>query len=324
MNAAQEPGRPPHKPRGLIDPRLLQPSLLASAAFLAYASALYLLPLAGLIALSSAGWGLAITALRGLLTALSGYGLFVLATTGHEGFHFNLAKNRRLSCMAGCLFSSMMPLFCATGFFIFHWRHHRHNNGPEDPDYAHFSRYPHPLHRIGLARIAITLRYLAATVDAAWHGSRTDAASPLVSAELQRLARFNLLCQTGGLALYAWPLWSLPGFALSWIPVLCVATVVSSLNAYQEHAFAPGMAQTFARSRTATLLTWLHAGSNYHLEHHLYPAVPCWRLPQVHRALLKAGWYDDKKHLLEAGVISTFRFAHSHYRYGGHPMSPHP
>jgi fatty acid desaturase len=28
---------------------------------------------------------------------------------------------------------------------------------------------------------------------------------------------------------------------------------------------------------------------NYHLEHHLFMFVPCWRLPQAHRILLAAG-----------------------------------
>lgn len=28
---------------------------------------------------------------------------------------------------------------------------------------------------------------------------------------------------------------------------------------------------------------------NYHLEHHLFMFVPCWRLPQAHRALLESG-----------------------------------
>jgi fatty acid desaturase len=29
---------------------------------------------------------------------------------------------------------------------------------------------------------------------------------------------------------------------------------------------------------------------NYHLEHHLFMFVPCWRLPQAHKALLAAGF----------------------------------
>ena len=29
---------------------------------------------------------------------------------------------------------------------------------------------------------------------------------------------------------------------------------------------------------------------NYHLEHHLFMFVPCWRLPAAHRALIAGGW----------------------------------
>ncbi len=32
---------------------------------------------------------------------------------------------------------------------------------------------------------------------------------------------------------------------------------------------------------------------NYHVEHHLYPSVPHYRLPELHRALAAAGTLAD-------------------------------
>jgi beta-carotene hydroxylase len=307
----------PRKPDGLVERRLMAPLLAESALFLGYAMALYLVPLCGSVALASQHATPVAMVARLVLTVLSGYGLFVLATVGHEGFHFNLARRPSLSCRIGCVFSSLMPLFCATGFFLFHWRHHRHNNQPVDPDYAHFIRFDNFLLRVGVARVIITSHYLAVTVDTAFNGLRGATQVPISDPDARRLARFNLACQCGWLAAYGVACLAVPGFLLAWLPVLGAATAVSSLNAYQEHAFQQGTPQPFARSRTSRVLTWLHAGSNFHVEHHLYPSVPCWRLPRVHRLLVGHGWYQDKQHLLDAGILGTLKFAFANYRYGG-------
>ena len=88
-------------------------------------------------------------------------------------------------------------------------------------------------------------------------------------------------------------------------------------------AFAP-LAQTApkrnlyrnARSRVSFWVTLLQGGSNFHLEHHLYPNIPCWHLPRVHRQLLSTGWYDDKTDLLDTGFFKSYRYALSAYEYG--------
>ena len=35
----------------------------------------------------------------------------------------------------------------------------------------------------------------------------------------------------------------------------------------------------------------------YHVEHHLYPAVPCYRLPELHRRLMQQPGYAERVHL---------------------------
>jgi fatty acid desaturase len=48
---------------------------------------------------------------------------------------------------------------------------------------------------------------------------------------------------------------------------------------------------------------------NFHLEHHLFMFVPCWRLPAAHQALLAAG----RKHEMEVqpGYLAVLRLATS-------------
>ena len=48
---------------------------------------------------------------------------------------------------------------------------------------------------------------------------------------------------------------------------------------------------------------------NYHLEHHLFLFVPCWRLPAAHRLLLDKG--HGPKMELRRGYIEVLRLATS-------------
>lgn len=304
------------KPRQLLDRRVWYRSRVQSACFIAYALALYLAPLAGIAGLLATP-----TTLRLLLAlplfALSGYGLYLMAIVGHEGFHFNLSENRMLSCVLGCVFSAILPLFCITGFFVYHWQHHRHSNTRDDPDFRHFTTYHGLLSKIFLSRLTITAKYAQQTLALAAGADPAQWQLPLANGRMRSLARFNLFCQACFLGLYACLFVRHPGALLVLLPVFLLTTLIASFNAFQEHAFNAGCAESFARSRTSLLLTLLHGGSNYHVEHHLYPGVPCWRLGTVHAALRRAGWYDGRGGLLDAGTLGTFKYCLPAYAYGG-------
>jgi fatty acid desaturase len=65
-----------------------------------------------------------------------------------------------------------------------------------------------------------------------------------------------------------------------------------------EHGNVPGLYEPDPRANTRTtkanllervLLCPNHV--NFHIEHHLMPSVPCWRLPGLHRLLVERGFY---------------------------------
>lgn len=100
---------------------------------------------------------------------------------------------------------------------------------------------------------------------------------------------------------------SAPLFAVCvFIAPLLATVMITGLNPYQEHAGTGTAHDTKARSRTSLLFTALMLGTNYHLEHHLYPRVPCWRLPALHRWLANTDWYRAADPIVERAFIATF------------------
>src|SRR5262249_13033492 len=86
------------------------------------------------------------------------------------------------------------------------------------------------------------------------------------------------------------------------VPTL-VGLVVSGAQSYLDHA-GTASDKTWQNSRTRTSwLAWVTTfGGTYHLEHHLYPGVPGYRLPRVHRYLEQLQVFDK----VEAPIESTF------------------
>lgn len=311
MMTCQPFARPALRP----ERHLLAPSLWQSTLAIGYALLLFAGPLALFVAASEwFGWW-ALAALPLLLPA--GYGLFLQGILGHEGFHFNLSSNRLLSCLLAVVTSSLLCGFCVTGYFVDHWQHHRYSNSPRDPDWQVLRRYRGALSRLLVSRLHTTVRYQLKTLWLAMPGSTVDGCLPLPGWQIRLLARANLVC------LLLWPLLWLrldsywPTFLPALLTCLLLALLIAALNAYQEHAFPADIRQPLARSRTALLSTLLHLGSNYHLEHHLYPRVPCWRLHHVHRALLASGWYDGRETLLEPSFLGALRYCRARFPYAG-------
>ena len=78
------------------------------------------------------------------------------------------------------------------------------------------------------------------------------------------------------------------------LPLATWYQLVSRIRNIAEHAVVPDNDDPLRNTRTTyanPLIRLLVAPYwvNYHLEHHLFMFVPCWRLPQAHRALLAGG-----------------------------------
>jgi fatty acid desaturase len=93
--------------------------------------------------------------------------------------------------------------------------------------------------------------------------------------------------------------WGLQYVVLWILPALTVQAVILRLRAIAEHGAPSDTATPFGAARTNIALPlWARVALfphhvNYHLEHHLYPAVPHYHLPALHAKLRAAGVLEN-------------------------------
>ena len=311
--------------RTLRAPRLprefYQRSTSASLGFIAFALALWLLP--GLLAntLTHSQW-LSVWLKPPLLLSLgfvAGQGLHLTGWVGHEGFHFNLLRNRLASAIVGVVISSVTVVFVQVGVAVEHLNHHRYANSSRDPDVALFSRQRGFWSRLFLTRS----RANRAFARSAWRILRgqplgmAERALPFSRRTYARLAALNFACCGAWLLVYACWLSQAPISFLCYVGVpLCFANLYSGLRPYTEHTATDEGLTTCARSRSHWFYALWYFGNAYHLEHHLYPTVPCYRLGRVHRRLIAQGFLPKAYVGFEPGGLRGYRWALGRYRYG--------
>ena len=269
---------------------------------------------AGVIALAIAfglwAWPSPWVVLSILVVGVQQHGLFILA---HEAAHYRLFRDRTVNDAVGRAIGMAGAISMFT-YRVIHRLHHNNLYTDEDPDTAIHGGYPR-----GTAYLC---RKLALDVIG-WNAWKTfayffgapalneatqRAARPLddTSPQLRRAARidrwfvvaFQLLVPLACFALGGWR--GLGQYAVFWlVPMLTVLQPILRLRAICEHGAVSDLSSplTAARSNRTSgaamnvlgraLLFPHHV--NYHLEHHLYPAVPQYRLPRLHRLLAEKG-----------------------------------
>jgi beta-carotene hydroxylase len=313
--------------RPKLSPEIYRPSRVGAFVFITYSLALFVIPAALSRLIAGSDLPMVVRALGLLpLLLLAQQGLHLLGWVGHEGMHLSLTRNRYVSAILGIFFSSMVINFMEMGFAIGHWDHHRYTNQPLDPDCKLFARYQGFWRRLFLARFASNRHYNVATLRmAAGKALEKDYAFPFSAGTIRALAVFNLLCSMLWLSAYIVitlydPLAGLISIALPH----GLGLLYTGLRPYVEHAGTDTEMFANARTRTAPIFTALYFFNNYHLEHHLYPSVPCYRLALVHRRLEEGGYLAPNGAHIESGVLAAYAHAKSKSRYPTGSLSEEP
>jgi beta-carotene hydroxylase len=240
------------------------------------------------------------------LLVASAHGVHLLEWVGHEGIHLLLHRNPYVSIAVGTFFAAMTA-FSAVGQGIAHWTHHRFTNQSSDPDAQIYSRFRLFFSRLLFARVAASRAHMTNTVKLALGKPIGLGYTLPFGARAQRgLAWMNIGFLIAWLGTYAAVAVFHPQVILFAIVLpVAIGLQLSGLRGYVEHA-GTGLG-TFRDTRTCTsrTYTWLLFGNNYHLEHHLYPSVPCYRLGIVHRILEADGFFARCDSPIETSILGA-------------------
>jgi beta-carotene hydroxylase len=300
-----------HINKPVLDPALYQPSLLWTVFNISYGLGLFVL----------FGWlnyqvaiGNQAAAVKIILmlpfTLLSAIGLYVLAALGHESLHGNLCKNAKWSFIIGLFFSSSVISYFDMGFAVRHWDHHRLTNQKSDPDLIPTAHLGNWWQRLLFSRLIFNLVYIKNVFYLALGKVDyiAEHQTPYTDRELMFFSRANILFAAFWLAVYITITiidWRAGLFGIV-LPSLVLA-LLAGCQSYLDHAGLGAEPFKNAYSRTSPLMTFIYFGSNYHLEHHLYPKVPTYRLYKVHRILIDAGLYDEMKPCIISGFFEAYK-----------------
>ena len=257
-----------------------------------------------------APWGWVITVLAVLVIGVHQHGLFILA---HESAHYRLFSHRGVNDAVGRLIGMAGGISMCT-YRVIHRLHHNNLYTAEDPDTAIHGGYPRGVlylwKKLGQDAIGWnawkTFAYFfgaPALNDVTQKAARPlDDTSPQLRASARR-DRWAVVAFQVAAPLLCWAFGGGRGllqYAVLWLlPLLTVLQPILRLRAIMEHGGVTDLSSplTAARSnRTGggvanvmgrALLFPHHV--NYHLEHHLYPAVPHYHLPRLHRLLVEKG-----------------------------------
>ncbi len=240
--------------------------------------------IAGLLA-TVAAWPNPLTVVVAL--AVLGGRQLGLAVLMHDCGHRALFRSSRLNLWVGRWLCAAPVFGELDSYFEKHQRHHIKAGSEEDPDLANYRDYA--VTKASFRRKIIRdltgqtgVRTLARAIRV---GGMRYLYRPLVA---------------NGLLLGVLWLVGYPALYLLWIGAyLTTNMLVSRLRQAAEHAVVPDLFDPDPRLHTRTTIAgWWERlvlapnHVNFHLEHHLLPSVPPYRLSALHRTLEARGFYD--------------------------------
>jgi len=217
----------------------------------------------------------------------------------HDAAHHRAYANRSLNDFVGELLALPTSASMA-GYRNTHFAHHRELNSANDPDWQRnvgLKEFEFPAPRTSV--LMYFVQYLTGLkIGAALGGFHKNKDTRDIPAAVARARLvFFLGLVAASIALGFWKI-----LLLYWIvPLLTVFLAIRYLRNVAEH-YAVEHENVLNESRTVLgpfWELWLIApwGLNYHLEHHLFPGVPCFRLGELHRLLMTRDPYPKIAHI---------------------------
>lgn len=225
----------------------------------------------------------------GLTIAVNAFAIFAMFTVVHEAVHYLVSSKRWVNALVGRLaWVFVTPMFSLPAYRYVHLEHHKHVNDDNDPDVfaSRASTWQLPLrwmsaeffyciYYIPRLRSRPTAEYAETVV--LFILSMAGLTVVITTANLLTLAAVFLIPQRIAIALLGW--W------FDWLPHHGLETMKSG-SRYRATRVRVGMEWLF---------TPLMVSQNYHLVHHLHPAVPFYRDGRM--------WRRNEKAYLQRNVV---------------------
>jgi fatty acid desaturase len=249
-------------------------------------------------------------ALYVLCVAFIGARQHALLVLMHDGSHHRLFPDRRVNDWIGEIFLAWpFVAFSMQSYRRSHFAHHRYVNSDRDPDWVRKQNpeWEFPKGRIALARVLLASLFGGGVLRQIRYareigGKRSVSEAPATGAgRALRTARVVFLVLLAAVILGGG---LLVPFVLFWVvPFATWTQLVLHLRSIAEH-FAlerdprddlyGGTRNTFANAFDRVFIASKNVG--LHLDHHLYPSVPFYRLPELHALLLQDAGYRASAH----------------------------
>lgn len=220
-----------------------------------------------------------------------------LTIIAHDASHYRFLRQRGANDWIANLLLAWPVFISVAGFRHFHGPHHKHFNEvgdgnrvlwrTHDADGRLRAEWVYPKTRLGLALVLLRHGMLATGLRWIVRGMLSVLVTPEPAwARLGRVGFYvavaTLLTATGH--------WR--EFMLLWLLPWCTwHVVIQYMRLIAEHSVVRSHDREFRGTRTTLAtplerLLMLPRNVGYHLEHHWYPSVPFYRLPDLHTALM--------------------------------------
>ena len=215
----------------------------------------------------------------------------------HDGVHYRF-RDRRLNDWTAEVILGWPNLISARAYRRNHFAHHRYLNTVQDPDWARRQGDMSWVFPMGWRRLAMLMIRDLSGLGAIFY-------LMLVRTLLSKdagVSRGFLVARHGFyaavVAMFAW-FGVLHLLLVYWIvPLFTWLIVIFRVRSIAEHSAIEGRANAYAQTRSTRASVLEHVfvapkNVNYHIEHHFYPSVPFYRLPQLHRVLMSKSEFKD-------------------------------
>jgi len=236
-----------------------------------------------------------------------------IAILMHDASHGILFKSDKLNAFVGQYLLGVIIGVELNAYRKYHLKHHRFTQQDKDPDLGLSAAFPTTKLSLvrkvlrdlsGLTGLKLRIGQLYMTFRKSPADETTDQAFNVKSIIMTYAANFILFlaCYLAG---YWWVY-----FALWLLPLLTGFQLVLRIRNIAEHAMTAKTDNplTHARTTKANIVARILVAPywvNYHVEHHAYMYIPCWRLRKLHKAMLRNGHAKNME--IKNSYLDVFR-----------------